>query len=262
MKGIEKRYYNPNFANFYNLNEGLIQFYSIDKVANHLKSKFTNVIDVVNHAVNIYRLPSKKPTGKNTGSFEIKIDSFDNFNKIIDTVDQTYGWFVSVVSLNDGIAFDDWNFDGTYLKVNDPYMNMEMHRFINNVLKDKVDSISIFVEAKFKVEDFRITELYHLTDSKYIQKIKRYGLVPKTHGNHPERIYFGKNLDDIYEMIGGKFDDESILLILNFDEYGDEIRNKYIFFKDHRKSSAAFTLDCIDPKYIQVMINDQWKNIN
>ena len=74
MKGIEKRYYNPNFANFYNLNEGLIQFYSIDKVANHLKSKFTNVIDVVNHAVNIYRLPSNKPTGKHTGSFVIKIE--------------------------------------------------------------------------------------------------------------------------------------------------------------------------------------------
>lgn len=62
-------------------------------------------------------------------------------------------------------------------------------------------------------------------------------------------------------MIGGKFDDESILLRLNFDEYGDEIRNKYIFFKDPIKSSAAFTLDCIDPKYIQVMINVQWKNI-
>lgn len=59
MKGIEQRYYNTNFANFYNLNEGLIQSYSIDKVANHLKSKFTNVIDVVNHAVNIYILPSK-----------------------------------------------------------------------------------------------------------------------------------------------------------------------------------------------------------
>lgn len=60
MKGIEKRYYNPNFANFYNLNEGLIQSYSIDKVANHLKSKFTNVIDVVNNAVNIYNIKNSK----------------------------------------------------------------------------------------------------------------------------------------------------------------------------------------------------------
>ena len=36
MKGIEKIYYNPNFANFYNLNEGLIQFYSIDAAINIL----------------------------------------------------------------------------------------------------------------------------------------------------------------------------------------------------------------------------------
>ena len=138
---------------------------------------------------------------------------------------------------------------------------MEMHRFIHNVLKDNVASISIFVEAKFTVEDFRITELYHLTDSKYIPKIKRNGLVPKTHGNHPERIYFGKNLDDIYEMVGGKFEQGSILLRLNFDEYGDEIRDKYVFYKDPRKSSAVFTLDCIDPKYIQIIDNGRWINI-
>ena len=261
MEGIEKRYYNPNFSNFYNLNEGLVQSYNMDKVANHLKSKFPNVSDVINHAVNVYRLPSKKPTGKNTGSFEVKITSFDNLDKIIDTIDQTYGWFVSVIVLNDDIAFADWDFNGTYVKVNEPYMNMEMNRFIHNVLKDNVESISIFVEAKFTVEDFKITELYHLTDSKYIPKIKRNGLVPKTHGNHPERIYFGKNLDDIYEMVGGKFEYGSILLRLNFDEYGDEIRDKYVFYKDPRKTSAVFTLDCIDPKYIQIMDNGRWINI-
>ena len=81
MEGIEKRYYNSKYTNFYNLNEGLIQSYNMSKVENYLKSKFPNVIDVVNHAVNLYRIPSRKPIGNNTGSFEIKLSSLDNINK-------------------------------------------------------------------------------------------------------------------------------------------------------------------------------------
>ena len=261
MEGIEKRYYNSKYTNFYNLNEGLIQSYNMSKVENYLKSKFPNVIDVVNHAVNLYRIPSRKPIGNNTGSFEIKLSSLDNINEIIKTIDKTYGWFVSVIVLNDNIAFAVWDLNGRYLKLIDPYLNMEMREYIHNVLNDVVDSLSIFVEAKFTVEDFRITELYHLTDYKYLPKIKLNRLVPKTHGNHPERIYFGKNLDDIYEMIGGKFEQGSILLRLNFDEYAEEITDKYVFYKDPRKSSAVFTLDCIDPKYIQMLVNGNWVNI-
>lgn len=261
MKGIEKRYYNQRYTNFYNLNEGLIQSYNMEKVEANLKSKFTNVIEVINHAVNIYRIPSRQPLGRNTGSFEIKISSFKDIDEIIETIDKTYGWFVSVIVLNNDIAFADWNLDGIYRKVNEPYMNMVMNRYIRNILNDKIDSISIFVEAKYTVEDFRITELYHLTDKKYLPKIKKNWLVPKTHGNHPERIYFGKNLYDIYEMIGGKFEQGSILLRLNFDDYGEEITDKYIFYKDPRKPSAVFTLDCINPKYIQIFVNDNWSNL-
>ena len=36
--------------------------------------------------------------------------------------------------------------------------------------------------------------------------IKKNGLVPKTHCSHTEKIYFRKSLDDIYEMVGGKFE--------------------------------------------------------
>ena len=255
MEGIEKRYYNPKYTNFYNLNEGLIQSYNMSKVENHLKSKFPNVIDVVNHAVNLYRIPSRKPIGNNTGSFEIKLSSFDNIDEIIEMIDKTYGWFVSVIVLNDNIAFADWDLNNRYLKVTDPYMNMEMYRYIHDVLNNKTDSISIFVEAKFTVEDFRITELYHITDTKYLSRIKKNGLVPKTHGNHPERVYFGKDLGDIYDMIGGKFEYGSILLRLNFNEHAKEITDKYVFYKDPRKPSAVFTLDCIDPKYIQMLVN-------
>lgn len=261
MECIEKRYYNSKYTNFYNLNEGLIQSYNMSKVENYLKSKFQNVIDVANHAVNLYRIPSRKPIGHNTRSFEIKIYSFDNINEIIETIYKTYGWFVSVIVLNDNVSFADFDLNGRYFKVIDPYMNMEMREYIHNVLNDSVDSLSIFVEANFAVEDFRITELYHLTDKKYLPMIKKNGLVPKTHGNHTEKIYFGKNLDDIYEMVGGKFEQGSILLRLNFDEYAEEITDKYVFYKDPRKSSAVFTLDCIDPKYIQMLVNGSWVNI-
>ena len=45
MEGIEKRYYNSKYTNFYNLNEGLIQSYNMSKVENYLKSKFS-IFDV------------------------------------------------------------------------------------------------------------------------------------------------------------------------------------------------------------------------
>ena len=67
-----------------------------------------------------------KPIGHNNRSFEIKLYSFDNINEIIETIYKTYGWFVSVVVLNDNVSFADFDLNGRYLKVIDPYMNMEM----------------------------------------------------------------------------------------------------------------------------------------
>ena len=50
-------------------------------------------------------------------------------------------------------------------------------------------------------------------------------------------------------------------IYIYFDEFGDEIRDKYIFYKDPRDPNAVFTYDCINPKYIQKFINNEWKNI-
>ena len=266
MRDIEKRYYNDRFTRFCNINEnlteGMVMSYDMEKVENDLKSRFNNVKCVINRSTNIYRLPTNRPTEKNMGNFEIVLTSFDNLNDIVKTVENVYGWFLSAVVLNGNIAFIDWNHNGKYEKATDPYVNMDMFTFVKRFLNGSLSSISIFVEAKFTVEDFHITELYHKTKLKYLRRIEKNGLIPKTEGNFTERVYFAKDIESIDPMIGGKFeDDEPILLRLNFDEFGNEIRDKYIFYKDPRDPNAVFTYDCINPKYIQKFINNEWKNI-
>ena len=267
MNELEKRYYNDRFTKFCNLNEnlceGMIMSYDMNKVENDLKSRFNNVKCVLNRSTNVYRLPSNKPSNDKLCNFEIILTSFDHIDDIIKTVKDVYGWFFVAIQLNnrDDLYFVDWG-DGKYLKAMEPNLNMDMFAYIYRFLRNNINSISILVEAKFTVEDFHITELYHKTKLKNINKIKKNGLIPKSEGNFTERVYFSKSIDTIDNMIGGKFVDERpILLRLNYDEYGEEIRNKYVFYKDPRDESAVFTYDCINPKYIQAYYNGTWNNI-
>lgn len=267
MNELEKRYYNDRFTKFCNLNEnlseGMIMSYDMNKVENDLKSRFNNVKCVLNRSTNIYRLPTSKPSHDKLCNFEIILTSFDHLDDIINTVKDVYGWFLSAIQLNkrDDLYFVDWG-DGKYLKAMEPNLNMDMFAYIYRFLRNNVTSISILVEAKFTVEDFHIKELYHKTKLKYINRIKKNGLIPKSEGNFTERVYFSKDIQSIDKMIGGKFEnDRSVLLRLNYDEYGDEIRSKYVFYKDPRDESAVFTYDCINPKYIQAYYNGTWNNI-
>jgi len=251
MYTLRDRYYNPKRASFCNLNEGLIHSYDMEKCESDLKSRFSNVLSVINHSTNKYRLPMWKDESARMGNFEIKMSSLENLKSICKVVEDVYGWFPAMLEVN-GIQFIDWKRDGSFVKVDGATAGTPLDYYIYMFLKGNVESVSLFVEAKFTTEDFDIKELYHVTDGENLPKIKKYGLVPKTKGNFTERVYFGKNLEDIMTIFEDRFQ-YPITLRLNFGEYGKEIRDKYIFYKDPRMDGAVFTYDCIDPKYIQIL---------
>lgn len=252
MYTLKERYYDSRKASFCSIDEGLISSYDMTKCENALKSRFSSVVSVINRSTNKYRLPMWKDDGKNMGNFEIVLSSLDELNEICKYVEFAYGWFPSILEV-DGSEFVDWSRDGNFKYINGGAFNdMNLYTYLRNYHKGGISKISLFVEAKFTVEDFNITELYHVTDLKYLDKIRKNGLVPKSKGNFTERIYFGKDLNDIKAIFENRFS-EPLILRLNFDEYGKEILDKYVFYKDPRMESAVFTYDCIDPKYIQMV---------
>ena len=70
---------------------------------------------------------------------------------------------------------------------------------------EKYDEVMIRFEAKYDIRIEKIPRyLYHVTSRERGLKIMTLGLIPKAHSiasNHPERIYLGRDPDDLETMI-------------------------------------------------------------
>jgi RNA:NAD 2'-phosphotransferase (TPT1/KptA family) len=113
----------------------------------------------------------------------------------------------------------------------------------------QLTSFSIILEAKFsEVYHQKPNEIfYHATNKSVLQKILTIGLVPRSEGNFPERIYLGKNISEIKDMVQGNLNDMVILKV--------DVSNIKLFklYRDQRNPTAVFTYDNIPPSQIQVL---------
>lgn len=151
--------------------------------------------------------------------------------KLLHLID-TVGYFVSSVRLGDEKLTDK-------SKIEDTLKNL--------------DKISIIIEPKFdKKVNYTGEYLYHTTDKKYLDKILKFGLIPKsknTRSFYPERIYLSP--DETYLL--------SIKDQLSKDKNGEyvdlKIRNfqGLNLYKDVRFKGGFYTYDNIHPKYIDVI---------
>jgi hypothetical protein len=115
------------------------------------------------------------------------------------------------------------------------------------------DRISIMIEPNYDDKiDFYGEYLYHTTDSKNLDKILKYGLIPKsknTRSFYPERIYLSPNEDWMssirQELVGDKGGEYINLRIKNFKGLS--------LYKDVRFKGGFFTYDNISPKYIELI---------
>lgn len=143
------------------------------------------------------------------------------------------GYFISVVNLKAGEKLKDKN---------------DIEKTLTNS-----DRISIMIEPNYDDKiDFNGEYLYHTTDSKNLDKILKYGLIPKsknTRSFYPERIYLSPNEDWMssirQELVGDKGGEYVNLRIKNFKGLS--------LYKDVRFKGGFFTYDNISPKYIELI---------
>ena len=184
----------------------------------------------------------------------IKLDSnnISNFSEIIKTANNLLGWFTSHIDLeqmvNNGyIPYRFFNFNGEFICTTKRGKEISLYDFLDK--NPQLTSFSIILEAKFsEVYHQKPNEIfYHATNKSVLQKILTIGLVPRSEGNFPERIYLGKNISEIKDMVQGNLNDMVILKV--------DVSNIKLFklYRDQRNPTAVFTYDNIPPSQIQVL---------
>lgn len=142
---------------------------------------------------------------------------------------------------------------GYYMDKEEPIVNSAISEYVLNFISsyggDDVTS-DIFENYDF---------LYHATPSVYVNRIMKYGLVPKSMNaefKYPDRIYlstrYDKNLFNSLGMvrkinnnIGGTYD------VLRVDL--DKIKGKVKLYKDKDYKFGVFTFDNISPEAIAII---------
>lgn len=123
---------------------------------------------------------------------------------------------------------------------------------LQDILNENFYYIQIEAEAKYNLKLNIPDKLYHITETKNVNKILKIGLIPKSKNkkaNHPDRIYFGFDKIGCLNLINqfGKNKKWSLLEINTNDIkelYGDP---DYI--------DGCWTYDNINPINIKLIIN-------
>lgn len=146
---------------------------------------------------------------------------------------ESVGYFISVLSI-DGFDVRDKSKIDEYL-----------YKGGNNIF--------MMIEPNYDEKvSFKGKYLYHTTDLKSLNKILKYGLIPKsknTRSFYPSRIYLSPSEEMMLkiqqELKGDKAGDYVNLRIDNFEGLS--------LYKDLRYKGGFFTYDNIHPKYIEVL---------
>ena len=158
--------------------EGLILSHPLYKVVKILKNNFN--ITNINHNDNKFNLQFVF----NSNYLNAK-NELDNLLKVTNNL----GWFPSYMS-----SFTNKNFKESVFSLNN-FKEFIIYEFNN---------INFSFEAKYDILlDKYPTILYHVCDAKYVNKILKYGLIPKSRSKksfHPERVYLAKTLENAYEI--------------------------------------------------------------
>lgn len=140
----------------------------------------------------------------------------------------------------------------SYISTGERGESLQDKKLIEDTLT-KAERISIGIEPYYDEKvSFEGEYLYHTTDKRNIDKIKKFGLVPKsknTRSFYPERIYLSPN--EIWM--------ETIKNQLSSDKSGEYVNMRIKNFKglnlykDLRFKGGFFTYDNISPEHIELM---------
>ena len=233
LKGI---IYDPFTGEIY---EGLIKTVDIDKATEIITKQFGNLpgIDIVNSDKEI-KVGFEPQYVDDKISRYINYQSYDqNISKLLQLANNL-GYFPSV------FAYEKYN-------------KTEVEKYSNSKLRQIMDEIEPdFLVFNFEKKYDEVVEapkfVYHITDEKYLNKIKSIGLTPKTKSklaSHPERIYVALDKEDALglwkrmKMFIPK--EKGILLTINTEGLTDTFYNDPNF-----QNRGVYTYNNVPPQNI------------
>jgi hypothetical protein len=219
--------------------EGLIKTIDIDKATEIITKQFGNLpgIDIVNSDKEI-KVGFEPQYVDDKISRYINYQSYDqNISKLLQLVNNL-GYFPSVFSY-------------------EKYNKTKIEKYSNSKLRQIMDDIEpdflVFNFEKKYDESIEVPKfVYHITDGKYLNKIKSIGLTPKTKSklsSHPERIYVALDKEDALglwkrmKMFIPK--EKGILLTINTEGLNDTFYNDPNF-----QNKGVYTYNNISPQNI------------
>jgi hypothetical protein len=229
--------------------EGLTKSYDSDIIIKHLVSN--NIID--NNDIWV------SEREKNTVSLNINFH-YKNVRKskeITQRLENVYGWYLAWIDMGPGSDFEAEHMEYFF---EEPYFTEWMEEI--EEYEDEQGAVFIY-ERKFEKEytgDY--DKLYHITDEKFLPRIMKQGLVPRS-GNkktiHTDRIYFIVDKESLKKLMEygssdylGYVDDPAILEI---DTTGLNIP----IHIDPNAIGAVYTTANIPPTHIKVLDRDDYE---
>lgn len=182
-----------------------------------------------------------------TLKIQLNLKNKNKLSKTIDVLDNLYGWYLS----------------GAQEDFHEPIENDV--NSIKSVLKTNIDDLGqdyepddmillMHFEPKYSttVPGQNIPDvLFHVTDEKYLDKIKKHGLIPKHKDKlsyHPDRIYFLIDKSNVEQLVNNyNFNiDTPVLLTINVSAY----KNNNVFYTDPNMPGGIYTTNNIPPNLI------------
>jgi hypothetical protein len=213
------------------LGEGLTKTYPIVKSIDILNNLFKENLKAEQHQ-------------EKENSIDVYVKKYDEsvLIKLIELI-KTMGYFISKFSINGVQA--KFNKDSFFKKTKS--------------LKEPFP-IYLKLEAKFDIEiNETNSKLYHVTHDRYLSKIKKIGLVPKSQSKnsyHPERIYFVKEekyaqkIAKEFSNLEYTFEHNYVLLEINVNAINNIKLYEDPNFKELDNVYGYFTFDNIPPNAI------------
>ena len=197
---------------------------------------------------------------------DISEESVEEINKVCHNL---YGWVFANFGVEFKIKSNDFLESETFNTLKQAQHFVKFNNFAYN-------QILILYEAKFSEEiiHYNFKTLYHLTDKKNFEKIKRNGLTHKTSTKFQslqinstlDRIYLGSDLNLIVKMFNqikyfNNKESQKLYLRIN-PNLIVEFMKKYRLFYDVRAELSYFVIEPIHPKYLQyINVSNEWINL-
>ena len=250
--GKTDRYTNQEYA-YENISEGLIVSYDIGKCETYLKKRFPEI-------TGIDAMTDSRGLKDSFATIGVRGACY-RYRKITECLENLLGWFVPVIKVRVSMGncrykehvFCCYKTDKQEKEItsekrlwtSDTYELTDFLRNTRNILSTTLVVESKYVQRYYPEDD---EKMYHITSFHNKERISRQGLVPRSSGNYPDKIYLSPSVREIQEMINGKFGTEEKLVVLEVCGLTD----LELYF-DPRNNRSYFTYDFISPKHIRVV---------